>query len=87
MICSAAGAFLIFSKPSSAWAGQDLLRRSQPQGYQQELDISLDEAYKGTTRLIQSPMANRNKSASLRVYAQAQKCASRVQVQTGLISI
>ena len=28
--------------------------RSQPQGYQQELDISLDEAYKGTTRLLQT---------------------------------
>lgn len=28
--------------------------RSQPQGYQQELDISLEEAYKGTTRLISS---------------------------------
>jgi curved DNA-binding protein len=26
--------------------------RSQPQGYQQELEISLDEAHKGTTRLI-----------------------------------
>jgi curved DNA-binding protein len=28
--------------------------RSQPQGYQQELEISLDEAYKGTTRLVQA---------------------------------
>ena len=28
--------------------------RSQPQGYQQELEITLEEAYKGTTRLIQS---------------------------------
>lgn len=28
--------------------------RSQPQGYQQELDITLEEAYKGTTRLISS---------------------------------
>jgi curved DNA-binding protein len=28
--------------------------RSQPQGYQQEIDISLEEAYKGTTRLIES---------------------------------
>ena len=28
--------------------------RSQPQGYQQELEITLEEAYKGTTRLLQS---------------------------------
>lgn len=28
--------------------------RSQPQGYQQEMDITLEEAYKGTTRLIES---------------------------------
>lgn len=28
--------------------------RSQPQGYQQEMDITLEEAYKGTTRLIKS---------------------------------
>jgi curved DNA-binding protein len=29
-------------------------RRSQAQGYQQELEISLDEAYKGTTRVLQT---------------------------------
>jgi curved DNA-binding protein len=28
--------------------------RQQPQGYQQELEISLDEAYQGTTRLLQT---------------------------------
>lgn len=28
--------------------------RTQPQGYQQEMDITLEEAYKGTTRLISS---------------------------------
>lgn len=28
--------------------------RQQPQGYQQELEITLDEAYKGTTRVLQS---------------------------------
>ena len=28
--------------------------RQQPQGYQQELEITLDEAYHGTTRLLQS---------------------------------
>jgi curved DNA-binding protein len=28
--------------------------RSQPQGYQQELEISLEEAYKGATRLLQT---------------------------------
>ena len=30
------------------------LRNSQAQGYQQDLEISLDEAYKGTTRVLQS---------------------------------
>lgn len=29
-------------------------RQQQPQGYQQELEITLDEAYQGTTRLLQS---------------------------------
>jgi curved DNA-binding protein len=29
-------------------------RRSRAQGYQQELEISLDEAFKGTTRVLQS---------------------------------
>ncbi|HUE99201.1 MAG TPA: DnaJ C-terminal domain-containing protein, partial [Anaerolineales bacterium] len=28
--------------------------RQQPQGYQQELEITLDEAYQGTTRVLQS---------------------------------
>jgi curved DNA-binding protein len=28
--------------------------RSQPQGYQQEIEITLEEAYKGTTRLFES---------------------------------
>ncbi len=28
--------------------------RSQPQGYQQELEVTLDEAYRGTTRLLQT---------------------------------
>lgn len=28
--------------------------RSQPQGYQQELEVTLDEAYQGATRLIQT---------------------------------
>jgi curved DNA-binding protein len=28
--------------------------RQQPQGYQQELEITLDEAYSGTTRLLQT---------------------------------
>src|SRR5690242_6663037 len=35
-------------------AGTRTRTRQQPQGYQQELQITLEEAYKGTTRLIQS---------------------------------
>jgi len=34
--------------------GTNTRTRSQPQGYQQELEISLDEAFQGTTRLLQT---------------------------------
>lgn len=35
-------------------AGTRTRTRQQPQGYQQELEITLEEAYKGTTRLLQA---------------------------------
>jgi curved DNA-binding protein len=35
-------------------ARESTRRQARPQGYQQELDITLDEAYRGTTRTIQS---------------------------------
>jgi curved DNA-binding protein len=35
-------------------AGTRTRSRQQPQGYQQELEITLEEAYQGTTRLLQS---------------------------------
>ena len=35
-------------------AGTRTRTRQQPQGYQQELEITLEEAYKGTTRLLQT---------------------------------
>jgi len=38
----------------SAEAGTRTRARQQPQGYQQELEITLDEAYKGTTRQFES---------------------------------
>jgi curved DNA-binding protein len=34
--------------------GSETRTRSRPQGYQQELEITLDEAYKGTTRVLQT---------------------------------
>jgi curved DNA-binding protein len=37
-----------------AGTGTRTRARQQPQGYQQELSITLDEAYNGTTRLLQS---------------------------------
>ena len=37
-----------------AGAGTRTRTRQQPQGYQQELEITLDEAYNGTTRVLQS---------------------------------
>jgi curved DNA-binding protein len=35
-------------------AGTSTRTRQQPQGYQQELEITLDEAYQGTTRVFES---------------------------------
>lgn len=37
-----------------AGTGTRTRTRQQPQGYQQELEITLDEAYNGTTRVLQS---------------------------------
>lgn len=37
-----------------AGAGTRTRARQQPQGYQQELEITLEEAYNGTTRLLQT---------------------------------
>jgi curved DNA-binding protein len=37
-----------------AGAGTRTRARQQPQGYQQELEITLDEAYQGTTRVLQA---------------------------------
>ena len=48
------GGFSDFFQTIFGMGGARPSARSQPQGYQQELEISLDEAYKGTTRLIQS---------------------------------
>jgi curved DNA-binding protein len=47
-------AFSDFFQTIFGMGGERQASRSQPRGYQQELQISLDEAYKGTTRLIQS---------------------------------
>lgn len=41
----------IFGGDPSTGSGQ---ARSQPRGYQQELQVTLDEAYRGTTRLLQT---------------------------------
>ncbi len=49
-----AGGFSDFFQTIFGMGGSRTAARSQPQGYQQELEITLEEAYKGTTRLIQS---------------------------------
>jgi curved DNA-binding protein len=49
-----AGGFSDFFQTIFGMGGARTAERSRPQGYQQELDISLEDAYKGTTRLIQS---------------------------------
>lgn len=48
------GGFSDFFQTIFGMGGARQASRSQPRGYQQELQISLEEAYKGTTRLIQS---------------------------------
>ena len=45
------GGFSDFFRTIFGGGGQP---RSQPQGYQQELEVSLDEAYRGATRLLQT---------------------------------
>jgi len=49
-----AGGFSDFFQTIFGMRGGRTAARAQPQGYQQELEITLEEAYKGTTRLIQS---------------------------------
>lgn len=49
-----AGGFSDFFQTIFGMGGARNAARSQPQGYQQELEISLEEAYRGTTRTIQS---------------------------------
>lgn len=49
------GGFSDFFRTIFGFGGEEAgVRRPPTQGYQQELEISLEEAYKGTTRLIQS---------------------------------
>ncbi|HSQ39917.1 MAG TPA: J domain-containing protein [Anaerolineales bacterium] len=47
------GAFSDFFQTIFGMGGRQSAR-SQPQGYQQEIEITLEEAYKGTTRLFES---------------------------------
>ena len=44
----------IFGREAQGATGTRTRTRQQPQGYQQELEITLDEAYKGTKRLLQT---------------------------------
>ena len=44
----------IFGQAGGGATGTRTRTRQQPQGYQQELEISLDEAYQGTTRVFES---------------------------------
>jgi len=48
------GGFSDFFQTIFGMGGARPTSRSQPRGYQQEIDITLEEAYKGTTRLIES---------------------------------
>lgn len=49
-----AGGFSDFFQTIFGMGGARSATRPQPQGYQQELEITLEEAYRGATRLIQS---------------------------------
>jgi len=48
------GGFSDFFQTIFGMSGGRQAARSQPQGYQQDLEITLEEAYKGTTRRIQT---------------------------------
>jgi len=48
------GGFSDFFQTLFGMGGARTSSRSQPRGYQQDLEISLEEAYKGTTRLIKT---------------------------------
>ncbi len=48
------GGFSDFFQTLFGMGGRRQSARTQPQGYQQELDITLEEAYKGATRVISS---------------------------------
>ena len=48
------GGFSDFFQTIFGMGGARPASRSQPQGYQQDIDITFEEAYKGTTRLIES---------------------------------
>lgn len=48
------GGFSDFFRTIFGGGGMGQARSPQPQGYQQELEITLEEAYKGTTRLVQT---------------------------------
>jgi curved DNA-binding protein len=48
------GGFSDFFQTIFGMGGSRASQRSQPQGYQQDLDITFEEAFKGTTRLIES---------------------------------
>jgi len=54
MRCSAAAFFRTIFGMGGEGVGTQTRTRPQTQGYQQELEITLDEAYKGTTRLLQT---------------------------------
>jgi curved DNA-binding protein len=54
MFGGSGGGFSDFFQTIFGMAGGRPAARSQPQGYQQELEITLEEAYKGTTRRIQT---------------------------------
>jgi len=54
MFSGGGGSFSDFFQTIFGMAGGRPAARSQPQGYQQELEITLEEAYKGTQRRIQT---------------------------------
>lgn len=54
MFGGGAGGFSDFFRTIFGMRDAETAARSRPQGYQQPLDITLEEAYRGTTRVIQN---------------------------------
>jgi curved DNA-binding protein len=72
------GGFSDFFRTIFGMRDAEQAARARPQGYQQPLEISMEEAYKGTTRVLQ----NNGKQKQVRIPAGV-RTGSKVRVAGG----